>query len=534
MLGRSPHSIPLSNENPNPMKLDDSRCDSSPSAPKTPHVLIPLLFGSIALHLLVWWAVAQFPAPPATVPETLTEVQLSDFPAPPVTVPKPQAARTVRPEPPRLAKAPRAPRRTQLAPPNPPRPERREIAPTAPLVRSERAVSETGLVAKKPVSKKPVVPLPTAAPRVKDPVPRPQNAPNATRPQPQNPKPQNPKPATETPSDKSSPLPNAGESQKSKASGSTDSSRSSEDVSKKGKGTGSEDASVSSDADGATSSSGGDGLFGLGRGPFGIGNGTGEGPRRDKTQFDKPSPLANAGTGQGQRSGKSKGSSAGNGSGAGDKSGASGGPFGVGGRAGGVAGEGPRRIVYILDISYSMEPRFERAKRELRDALSGLQEGESFNIIAVYGNVLPFEPRLVDVTPRNIAKGRAFIDSLRLSRYTNLERAFERAFAAPGVNVVVLITDGVPTYGLGAPDFSESDNPAIKTDISANFGELARRVRQLNRADARIYTVGLTGKNPNRADDSFEAAGLLQRIATESGGTFVTVRIDATAQPDAP
>ena len=175
-----------------------------------------------------------------------------------------------------------------------------------------------------------------------------------------------------------------------------------------------------------------------------------------------------------------------------------------------------------------MEPRFERAKQELRDALSGLQAGESFNIIAFYGNVRPFEPRLVEATPRNIDKGRAFIDSLRLGRYTNLERAFEKAFAAPDVNVVVVITDGVPTYGLGSPDFSDDDLKGNDPDIRANFGELAQRVRQLNRSRARIFTVGLTDKQ----HDKFEAAGLLQRIAAESGGAFVNVRIDAKPQPE--
>lgn len=177
-----------------------------------------------------------------------------------------------------------------------------------------------------------------------------------------------------------------------------------------------------------------------------------------------------------------------------------------------------------------MEARIERAKQEIRDALSGLQAGESFNIVAFYGKFRLFNQKLVDANPRNIARGRTFIDSLRLNNGTNLERAFEKTFAARGVNVVVVITDGVPTYGLGSPDFSKSGNP----NIGANFDKLARRVRALNRDNARIFTIGLIGKNPDGTDDSFEASGLLSRIASENRGEFKTVRIDAPQQPDFP
>ncbi len=539
------------------MKLDDLRRDSSPDAPKN-RILVPLLLGSFALHLLVWRATARLPVPPAEAPETPIEVRLDDLPAPkvaPRVAPKLQATPAIRSETPLLAKAPRAPRRVQPTPPNPPRPELREVAPTAltaPLVRSKRAVAKTGVIAERPLAEQPLVPRPTAVAQTRAPAPLPRRAPDAIVS-----RPQKSTPAIETPSDKSAPLaaPDADEAQRNanQKSASADSSQSPGGASKsrsereKRAGSGAASGSVGGptnntsnndmaslenarSSSGAANSSGGGGLFGLGSGPFGIGRGTDKKPRPNEIQSDKPSPLPGAGANKGTAAGRGNGSGtgrkndgerAGN-NGAGGKNGSGGGPFGIGGDA----GEGPRRIVYILDISYSMEPRFERAKRELRDALSGLQPGESFNIIGVYGNVKPFESRLVEATPRNIDKSRAFVDSLRLGRYTNLETAFEQAFAAPDVNVIVVITDGVPTYGLGSPDFSEDGAP----DISANFGKLARRVRQLNRAGARIYTVGLTGKK----GEKFEAAGLLQRIATESGGTFVTVRIDARPRPDAP
>ncbi len=155
-----------------------------------------------------------------------------------------------------------------------------------------------------------------------------------------------------------------------------------------------------------------------------------------------------------------------------------------------------------------MEPRIERAQRELSAALAGLQPQESFNIVAFYGRFQLFSQKLVDVNPQTISQANAFLNGLRLDNGTNLERALQKALGTRGVNVVVVITDGIPTYG-------EQD-----------FDKLARRVRQLNKLKARIYTVGLVGKNPDGTDQSFEATRLLQQIAQESNGEFRQASVD--------
>jgi outer membrane biosynthesis protein TonB len=190
-----------------------------------------------------------------------------------------------------------------------------------------------------------------------------------------------------------------------------------------------------------------------------------------------------------------------------------GGPFGL---RGPKAGEGPRRIVYVLDISNSMETRIGHAERELRKALSGLQAAESFSIVTFWRKKDEFSKRLVPATTQNIAKANRWLDKQRLSGGTNLERALTTALSIKGVNVVVVITDGVPNYGIGAPE--ESKTPPTPQEVAANFDKLARRVRQLNVSGARIDTVGLVGKNPDGSDDSFEATRLLQQIARENGG----------------
>lgn len=224
---------------------------------------------------------------------------------------------------------------------------------------------------------------------------------------------------------------------------------------------------------------------------------------------------AGDGAGQGKGSGSGGGGSNGGGGGGGGKDGGSGGkggsngggglPFGVGG--GGRGGQGPRHIIYVLDISFSMEPRIARAKQELRDALATLQPEESFNIVAFFGKVKWFSKDLTPVTPSGIAQANAFLDGLQLDGGTNLEKALQRALKTPKVNVVVVITDGVPTYG------------------ERNFDKLALRVRALNVSHARIFTVGLVGKSPDGTDSSFEASRLLEKIAQENEGAFRLVAL---------
>ncbi len=149
-----------------------------------------------------------------------------------------------------------------------------------------------------------------------------------------------------------------------------------------------------------------------------------------------------------------------------------------------------------------MEPRIERAKQELRHALATLQPNESFNIIAFYGKSKPFSKKLVPANAQTVAQANQFLTALQLDKGTNLSKALERALRIPKINVIVVITDGVPTYGV------------------TDFDKLAQYVRKLNVARARIFTIGLVGKNPDGSDNSFEAARVLEQIAKESNGTF--------------
>lgn len=220
-----------------------------------------------------------------------------------------------------------------------------------------------------------------------------------------------------------------------------------------------------------------------------------------------PAAVTGSGAG-GAAAGKGAGTGEGTGKGAGAGEGAgrdAGEPFGVGK---GMAGDGaPRHVVYVLDISGSMTSRIDRAEAELRRALNGLRPGETFNIVAFSDEVRSFDTGMAPATPETVRRASAYLNTLPVDGGTNLEAAMIRALTRPGVNEVVLLTDGVPTEG--------------ETDFKA----LARQIRQLNSNHARISAVGMVGKNPDGTDDSFEAAQLLQQIARDSGGAAKVVTV---------
>jgi Ca-activated chloride channel family protein len=170
----------------------------------------------------------------------------------------------------------------------------------------------------------------------------------------------------------------------------------------------------------------------------------------------------------------------------------------------------------VLDISTSMEfdRRIVRARREMRRALSELAPVESFNIVTFFSSSRIFRRAMVPATRANIAAAISYVDGLELQGGTNIQAGLDRALSMRGVNVVVLISDGFPTYGITDP---------LK---------LAERVRRNNRrAKARIFAVGLAGVQLDGEDGlvkdrSFEATEMLQRIAQQNNGEFTLIPVE--------
>ncbi len=117
--------------------------------------------------------------------------------------------------------------------------------------------------------------------------------------------------------------------------------------------------------------------------------------------------------------------------------------------------QGSRSVVYCLDVSVSMSaPGFDKltmAKTYMRQSLTALNDTDVFNIIAFAREPRVYSPTMVPVTEANIEAAMAFLAgftrrTIQDNRQTDLLKALEKANALNS-NIVVLMTDGLPTAG---------------------------------------------------------------------------------------
>ncbi len=160
-----------------------------------------------------------------------------------------------------------------------------------------------------------------------------------------------------------------------------------------------------------------------------------------------------------------------------------------------------REITLVIDHSGSMGGgKLDQARNAALQVLWGLEDGESFNIIAYNSTVqsLYAHPRTKDASTCRAAE--AFLKSLRPNGGTNIHDALQEALKAASpaetLPMVLFLTDGLPTSG----NISETA-----------IGDLVVRH---NPHERRVFTFGV-GSDVN--------APLLQRLAEESRArpTFV-------------
>jgi Ca-activated chloride channel family protein len=140
-----------------------------------------------------------------------------------------------------------------------------------------------------------------------------------------------------------------------------------------------------------------------------------------------------------------------------------------------------RHFTFVLDRSSSMAGRpLEQARAMMDHLLSGLREGDTFNIYSFSDGLERLAEAPLPAEPSNVAQGELFIDRLSAVGATQMVPAIEAALAASaessgeGLRIVVLITDG-----------------AI-----ANEAEVLRTVAQ-GMGESRVYALGV-GSSPNR------------------------------------
>lgn len=165
-----------------------------------------------------------------------------------------------------------------------------------------------------------------------------------------------------------------------------------------------------------------------------------------------------------------------------------------------------RRSAFLIDVSGSMNEkigtdrkrtRLDEAKKQLKQAIESYQPDHSCSVIVFHTTIHPVWDRLRPATKENKEELITRVDRLAIGGGTNIHDALEAAYRDPEIDTIYLLTDGAPSAG------------AI-----TNADEIADEVRRWNQTrQVVIHSVAIGSESK-----------LLQRLAKESGGTYVCHR----------
>ncbi len=167
------------------------------------------------------------------------------------------------------------------------------------------------------------------------------------------------------------------------------------------------------------------------------------------------------------------------------------------------------RVIFVLDISGSMaettrgkfvgstgEPRIDVARRELGNALDGLDRNSLFNLIVFSSEVSSWQDRISENTPTTLQEAKEYLNRLGAQGGTNIHGALRFAFEDPDVDTIYFLSDGEPTEG------DVIDPHAIRREV-AHWRE---------HRDVTIHTIAVGGR-----------LQLLEWLAEDTGGTHVAI-----------
>ncbi|HSI35250.1 MAG: VWA domain-containing protein [Phycisphaerae bacterium] len=152
------------------------------------------------------------------------------------------------------------------------------------------------------------------------------------------------------------------------------------------------------------------------------------------------------------------------------------------------------RVVFCIDASGSMIPRFLGVRDGLWAALGQLAPKHSFNVVCFSSDTyFAVAPKPIPATAENLRKARDFLTEYNAHGSSDPIPALRAAFAGDP-QLVVFLTDG---------DFA--NNRAVFEEI--------RRLNARRAVKARVSTVAYQGSG-----DTYQE--LLRQIATDNGGQY--------------
>ncbi|MGB9595544.1 MAG: vWA domain-containing protein [Candidatus Poribacteria bacterium] len=166
--------------------------------------------------------------------------------------------------------------------------------------------------------------------------------------------------------------------------------------------------------------------------------------------------------------------------------------------------KGRREIIYCLDISASMgapgSNKLNIARKYLVESLMELTENDSFNIIVFSKESAVYNPSgTIMATRENISNAVSYLNQFN---QTNIRTNTKTDLLSPIIlalgmkpNIVVVVTDGLPTVGVIQPE------------------KILQEIRNAN-TGSKIFAIGM------EMDEDQPEAWLLKSIAEQNDGEF--------------
>ena len=153
----------------------------------------------------------------------------------------------------------------------------------------------------------------------------------------------------------------------------------------------------------------------------------------------------------------------------------------------------PRDVTVVLDVSGSMSgSKLEQAKRAVNQLLGSLRGQDRFRLAAFSSTVTTYQRGWTQATSGEVADARRWVDGLGASGGTHIQDALDEAFRLSGdperLNVVLFLTDGLPSVGEQNPE---------------RLAQLAER----GRSNARVFAFGVGYDVNTYLLDRLSAAG---------------------------
>jgi len=185
-----------------------------------------------------------------------------------------------------------------------------------------------------------------------------------------------------------------------------------------------------------------------------------------------------------------------------------------------------QNVVFVIDRSESLgrEQDAQRQFDECKNLLAAWIETlafKQFNVVQFndLADVPPgWQGRLLDATDAHRKQAVQYVQSLRPVGRTNTMGALELALGLPGVDTIILFSDGAPEGPQGTSKKTEFEASERGKEQAAQW--IRDYLKEHNRDDEREFTVTISTIAVGNYLDTVYGR-FLQKVAKENGGVFI-------------